>query len=198
MKHKFFLPALCLAVGLSVNGAMAQQTYEGSVNATGNYDNGWFFWNEVHTHEVTLEPGRGRFSIDDLGIGDNMVITLVNPSDLPMRFETVQRLGQEKRWVVPPKSTMNVNYIHTNPVNDEVKFFVTAEPSAAAAAMNQPDPTLQALDEIRNNQQQIISQNQAILSEQQRMAQQGSQENQVIQAQQPTVIESRSAVRGFW
>lgn len=206
MKRNYLLPALCLTLGLSVNAAMAQQVgadanvqvqpYSGNITATGDYDNGWLFWNEVEAAEITLEPGRGQISMDDLGIGDNVVLTLVNPTDLPLRFETTQRLGSEKVWIVPAKSTKVVNYVHTNPVNDEVKYFVTVDPSAAVAAMNQPDPTRAALNDLRSQQQQLLSQQQQIMSEQQRMA--TMMQNQ----QQPVAstgrVESRSAVRGYW
>ncbi len=208
MKRQYLLPALCLTLGLSVNAAKAQQVgadantqtkvdpYIGNVNATGQYDNGWLFWNEARPTSITLEPGRGQISMDHLSVGDNVVLTLVNPTDLPMRFETTQRLGSEKVWMVPAKSSKVVTYVHTNPVNDEVKYFVTVDPASAVAAMNQPDPTKTALDELRTQQEELLSQQQQMMSEQQRMA--AMMEEQQRMAAEKAKVESRSAVRGYW
>lgn len=96
---------------------------------TGPAVSGW----GVRQKTLVLEPGQGQFSIDNLGVGNQLVMTLINPTDTPLVFETTQRLGQEKSWTIPAHSQRCVSMRYTHPFSDEVKFLVSQEPGYAMA-----------------------------------------------------------------
>ncbi len=106
----------------------------GQVQSTGiaaeTQKEGWAPWGERYK-TLTLTPGPGQFSIDRLGPMNKVALTLVNPTDVPLRFETTQRLGKEQSVVVPPHGQQQLTYSYNNPVSDEVKFLVYEEPSNA-------------------------------------------------------------------
>ncbi|HEY9745353.1 MAG TPA: hypothetical protein V6C99_03960 [Oculatellaceae cyanobacterium] len=89
-------------------------------------------WNVRHK-TLTLHPGQGQFSIDNLGPWNTLVLNLINPTDEPLVFETTQRLGKEQSWVIPAHSERTVSYTYTNFFSDEVKFLVYQEPGYAMA-----------------------------------------------------------------
>lgn len=82
------------------------------------------------TKSLTMTPGAGQFSADHLHVGRQVVITLYNPNDYAMRFDTSQRLGKDYSWVVPANSQRTVSFRYWNPVSDEVKFLQYQDPSS--------------------------------------------------------------------
>lgn len=100
-------------------------------------------WN-TKQKTLVLQRGYGQFSVKQrIGIGpwDRLVMTLINPTDLPLKFETTQRTGVEKSWVVPAHSERCVSMHYTKLFSDEVKFLVTEEPSHALARVGEAQCT---------------------------------------------------------
>jgi hypothetical protein len=116
--------------------------------------------------------------MDRLGLGGKVNLTLVNPTDVPMRFDTVRRTGKEFSWVIPPHCQREVSYRNWNPFTDEVRFMVYQDPADATAA-NDLAPVV-VVPTIR--QQEAVVTAPPIMT-------------QVVPPAQPT---RRSAVRGFW
>jgi hypothetical protein len=88
-------------------------------------------WAEIFQKTIIMSPGAGDLVIEDLGVGDTLVLTLVNPSSQPLIFETTQRIGDEARWSVPPNSQITVQFPYTRPFDDDVEFVVRGtEPGA--------------------------------------------------------------------
>jgi hypothetical protein len=129
---------------------------------------------------LTTSPGSGEISLDRLGFGNKLTLTLVNPTDVPMRFDTVRRVGRELSWVVPPHSQRVVSYRYWNPVSDEVRFMVYQDPADAIAA-----------NTLRGQQTAVeptIQQQQAVVTPPPTMT-------QVVPPPQPS---GSAAVRGYW
>lgn len=195
MKKIFSAGLLTVAatVGMTA-GAMAQtavethttvQTNSAQTGLSGQVQaSTWPADAEVKT--ITLEPGHGQFSIDSLALGDTVVINLVNPTANPLRFETVQRIGQEYSWIVAPHSQQSVSFVYTHPFSDEVKFLVYQEPSNAIAQINS----------LRT--QQTASSSQIQTMPQSGVSSMGATADTSVQSQQTNVYESRSTVRGYW
>lgn len=101
----------------------------GQVSQAQTTSSGW----NVRQKTLVLEPGQGQFSIDNLGPWNKLELTLINPTDTPLVFETTQRLGKEQSFTVPAHSQRVVSYRYTNPFSDEVKFLVSQEPGYAMA-----------------------------------------------------------------
>lgn len=189
MKKAAVLATLAL-LSLGAQSAMAQSyapVYTGNVQADVAPAQP-AFWGDVETKTLVMEPGRGQFSLDNVGMGDVVQLTLVNTSNLPMRFETTQRLGREHEWIVPARSTKIVSYRFNNPVNDEVKFMVSADPTAALALQaQQMAPVASSVTTTTQTSETFV------------------QPAPVVTPYQPapvatgrTVTESRATVRGFW
>jgi hypothetical protein len=100
-----------------------------SGQVSSNNTSGW----NVRQKTLVLEPGQGQFSIDNLGAWNRVVLTLINPTDTPLVFETTQRVGKEQSWTIPAHSQQVVSYRYNNPFSDEVKFLVSQEPGYAMA-----------------------------------------------------------------
>lgn len=79
---------------------------------------------EIFHRTITLGPGAGQFTIEDLGVGDTMVLTLVNPTNQPLMFSTTQQIGGQQEWVIPPNSQQTVEFNYTVPFDDDVEFVV--------------------------------------------------------------------------
>lgn len=154
---------------------------------TNDFGGGATFLNKVVYKDLTLEPGAGQFGYDHLALGDRLVLTLINPTNNPLRFETSQRLGAEQAIVVPAHSQQTISYIYTNPVSDEVKFLVYQEPSSAVAANTDYFNQQQAAAAIPT-----VTQSQSSVS-----SDMSSQVNTSASSSQ-NVTQSRSTVRGFW
>lgn len=101
----------------------------GTVSQGQTTSSGW----GVREKTLVLAPGQGQFSIDNLGLFNRLDLTLINPTDEPLKFETTQRLGEEKSWVIPAHSEQVVSMRYTHPFSDEVKFLVSQEPGYAMA-----------------------------------------------------------------
>jgi hypothetical protein len=113
---------------------MQQPRYplSGQVQAQANGSGqGTMFWNKEIIKTVTLEPGFNQMSLDHLHWGDRISLTLVNPTNVPLQFETVQRWGTQRAVVVPPHSQQFLSYTHSRPFTHEEKFNVMGEPNAA-------------------------------------------------------------------
>jgi hypothetical protein len=87
----------------------------------------------VRQKTIVMEPGQGQVSIDNLGLWNKLYLTLINPTDEPLVFETTQRIGKEKSWTVAPHSQRCVSMRYTHPFSDEVKFRISQEPGYAMA-----------------------------------------------------------------
>lgn len=81
-------------------------------------------WAEIFHRTITLGPGAGNFAIGDLGVGDSVVLTLVNPTNRPLVFETTENIGNNKSWTVPANGRVTVDYTYTKPFDDDVEFVV--------------------------------------------------------------------------
>lgn len=79
---------------------------------------------EIFQKQLILGPGAGEFVIEDLGVGDTMVLTLINPTNQPLVFETNQNLGNNNSWTVPANSRITVDYTYTKLFDDDVEFTV--------------------------------------------------------------------------
>lgn len=97
---------------------------------------------EIFHRTLILGPGAGEFTVGDLGIGDTMVLTLVNPTNQPLTFETTQNLGNEKSWTVQPNSSRIVEFTYARPFDDDVEFVVRgpAGPPIATGTMIRLQP----------------------------------------------------------
>lgn len=106
MKTKTLLTGL-LTLAMTVTlttGAMAQEQFQGT---------------------VTLGPNMvGEFVIEDLGVGDEVILTLVNPTNQPLTFSTTEQLGEEASWTVPANSQRTVSFTYNRPFDDDVEFLV--------------------------------------------------------------------------
>lgn len=90
---------------------------------------------EIFERTLILGPGAGQFAIEDLGVGDSMVLNLVNPTNQPLVFETTENLGNQKTWTVPANSSIVVDFTYTRPFDDDIEFVVKpTAPGAAAIA----------------------------------------------------------------
>lgn len=135
------------------------------------------------TKSMTMTPGAGTFSADHLRFGRQVAITLYNPNAYPMRFDTVQRIGKEYSWIVPPNSSRTVAFRYFNPVSDEVRFLSYQDPDSlqiSQGTVNQP----QAAATEPAEEPAASAENQPAQPE--------------AQAQEPSQTESKSAVRGYW
>ncbi len=175
--------ALLLLGGVSSVPAMAQSGLSGQVDEEYYVGQSGRLWGDSVHRTITLEPGRFVFSNDNLGINDRVVLTLVNPTDQPLRFETVKRLGAEQAITVPPRSTRVISFLYNRPVSDEVEYIVMVDPSAATVALEAPPvdaiptPTAEAVPPHTTTTVTVIT-----------------PEPQVIEVP----VERRSAVRGYW
>ncbi len=79
---------------------------------------------EIFQRSLTLDQGAGQFTVSDLGVGDTLVLRLVNPTNRALTFETTQNLGNQKSWLVPANSTATVEFVYTRPFDDDVEFVV--------------------------------------------------------------------------
>ncbi len=79
---------------------------------------------DVFRRTITIQPGMGRIVVDDLDLGDTMVLTLVNPTNQELTFETTDRLGDEMVWTIPARSQRTVVYEHNQPFSDDVNYRV--------------------------------------------------------------------------
>jgi hypothetical protein len=79
---------------------------------------------ETFQQSILLNQGAGKFNIGDLGIGDDVVLNLVNPTNQPLTFRTTENLGNEQCWTVPPNSSRVVSFAYTRPFDDDVEFVV--------------------------------------------------------------------------
>jgi hypothetical protein len=100
-------------------------------NVTYGNDKGAMFWNKEVEKTITMEPGFNTYSLDRIHWGDRVSLTLVNPTDKPLQFETVQRWGKPYATVVPPHSSQYLSFIHSRPFTKEERFNVMAEPTTA-------------------------------------------------------------------
>ncbi len=92
---------------------------------------------EIFQKTITLGPGAGVFTMEDLGIGDTVTLTLVNPTNQPLVFETTENIGNNKSWTVAPNSQVVVDYTYTKPFDDDVEFVVKQAGSPDAPAVAQ-------------------------------------------------------------
>ncbi len=108
-------------------------------------------WAEIFQRTVILSPGAGNVTIEDLGVGDTLALTLVNPTNQPLMFETTQPLGavgQETSWTVPPNSSITVDLTYTRPFDDDVEFVVRGtQPGAPVIARGVMIPAGQGVQE---------------------------------------------------
>ena len=193
MKKAAILASLAL-LSLGAQSAMAQSyapVYTGNVQADVAPVQP-AFWGDVETKTLVMEPGRGQFTLDKVGMGDTVQLTLVNTSNLPMRFETTQRLGREHEWVVPAHSSKIVSYRFNNPLNDEVKFMVSADPTAALALQAQ-----QMTAPVATNYTTTTTRTSETFVQPAPVVAPAPFEPAPV-ATERTVTESRATVRGFW
>lgn len=130
---------------------------------------------------ITLEPGEGQFTSDSLNYVDTVMLTLVNPTNVPMRFETTQRWGKELKTVVPANSQQVVSFPFRRPFSDEVKYTVFEEPQSSLnrISYNLTQGTAQATEPTITEVQTVTETTVPTMPE-----------------VQPT--QGRSAVRGYW
>jgi hypothetical protein len=140
-------------------------------------------WGNVESKTLTLEPGRGQISLDNVGINDAVQLTLINPTNTPMHFETTKRLGQEVSLVVPPNSQSVVSFRFNKPLSDEVEFLVYQDPSAAIAQAEANIAAAQMPAQTATTVEQQTTQTSSTI--------------EPAQPQQPPV-QQQSTVRGFW
>lgn len=81
---------------------------------------------EIFQRTILMGPGAGQFAIGDLGVGDTVVLTLVNPTNQPLTFETTQNIANQKNWTVAPNSQQTVEFTYTKPFDDDVEFAITS------------------------------------------------------------------------
>lgn len=140
------------------------------------------------TKSLTMTPGPGTFSADHLRYGRQVAITLYNPNSYPMRFDTVQRIGKEYSWVIPPKSSRTVAFRYFNPVSDEVRFLSYQDPASLMISQGSVTQPTTASEQTTTPATATESQPEP-----------SPQYTQVeTQAQEPTQTQSQSAVRGYW
>jgi hypothetical protein len=170
-------------------------------NLSGNVENevtsegGWLWLGSVEKTVNMTEPIAGQFTHDDLAVGRRLILTLVNPTDNPMQFETSQRIGQEYSWVVQPQSQKRVSFIYTKPFSDEVKFLVSdlGIPPATVTMRRQAEALAAQGATIQSQQTTISSQQGTIQSQASAL-----QNSNMRSATEPSMVESQSAVRGYW
>lgn len=73
---------------------------------------------------IMMGPGAREFTIRDLGVNDSVMLTLVNPTNCPLVFETSEALGPQNRWTVPPNSRQSVTFQYTHPYTSDVVFTI--------------------------------------------------------------------------
>lgn len=153
-------------------------------------------WPGAVTKSLTMTPGPGQFSADHLHFGRQVVITLYNPNEYPMRFDTTQRLGKDYSWVIPANSQRTVAFRYWNPVSDEVKFLSYQDPSSlvisqgsvkqpetTAAMIGPPAPAVSAAVPVYPQPPSYTPAPPEVIGP---------------QPQQPATGQGRSAVRGYW
>jgi hypothetical protein len=78
----------------------------------------------VLERSIELGPGASSFRLENVGLGDQVILTLVNPTNTPLTFQTTERLGPEMAWVIPPNSSRTITYTHNQPFQRDVGFMV--------------------------------------------------------------------------
>jgi len=177
-----------LASGQSLSGQVSQEQQEMVPQDK--------FWPGAITKYMTMTPGSGQFSADHLRFGRQVVITLYNPNNYPMRFDTTQRLGKDYSWVIPANSQRTVSFRYWNPVSDEVKFLTYQDPSSlvvtqgsvkqpesSTALIGPPAPSVSAGAPVYP---QVPSYTPSITPAPEQVG------------PQPSGSQGRSAVRGYW
>lgn len=145
---------------------------------------------EIFQRTITLAPGGGNFAIGDLGIGDEVVLTLVNPTNKPLTFETTENIGNEKSWLVPANNKVTVNFKYTKPFDDDVEFVVKDLSSTnAEVARGTFIPAHMGERTTSYQQQTTVRQNQTTTPMQPTVRETGST---------MTETETQQNVRGFW
>ncbi len=81
--------------------------------------------------------GAGEFVVDDLDVGDTLILTLVNPTNKPLQFETTENVFNQKSFVVPANSQRVVTFNYTKPFSDDVTYVIReVAPSNVEVARN--------------------------------------------------------------
>ena len=96
---------------------------------------------------IIMGPGAGNFQIGNLGMNDTLVLTLVNPTDVPLTFQTTQQLGPEKSWTIAPRSQSTISYNYEQAFSNDVSFLVT-QPSGAVVAQGVLIPAGQGVYQV--------------------------------------------------
>lgn len=169
---------------------------QSSANLSGQVSSTGIFGQADEEKILTLTPGRGVFSIDSLAVGDRITMTLVNPTGVPLRFDTVQRLGQDYSWLVPANSQQTVSFIYTQPFSDEVKFQVYQDPMNAVAANTALSQQAVAASSMQQSQvtSSSVIEHENIQSTYSSVPASSTASSSVSQQQETR----RSTVRGYW
>ncbi len=129
----------------------------------------------VFHRTITLRPGMGQVTFDNVNVGDTLMLTLINPTDTPLAFETTERLGTEQRVVIPPNSQRTIAYEYTQWFNNDVRYMV----------MEQPTGT-------------VISQGVLVPAQQQAVRQQPPYVSPLPVHVAPAPPPARQTIRGYW
>ena len=176
----FDLPALTIRPNTNVDAGRI---------STDNEDGGQVI--DSFRRTITLgSNSTGNFQIDDLGIGDKVELTLVNPTAQPLTFRTNAMLGPERSWVIPANSQRQVSFTYDRPFSDEVSFDILGANqsvvshgvlfnSTAASATSSSSSSMTSATSIQQSSQSTTT-------------------TTAEQEQTAPVDENSSTVRGFW
>lgn len=82
----------------------------------------------IFRHTMTLAPNTpgGELEFSGLDTGDEVILTLINPTNQPLRFETTERLGGEASWIIPANSQRVISFTYDQPFQNDVEYIVSS------------------------------------------------------------------------
>lgn len=80
---------------------------------------------DVYKRTVWLkEGGKGSLDLEQIDIGDEVLLTLKNPSNRPLVFEANALLGINRQYTVQPNDTRMIRFNYTRPSVSVVEYQV--------------------------------------------------------------------------
>lgn len=162
------------ALGLALSLGLASNAFAEDVSATIRLD----------------QAGQmGQAALPGVNIGDEVTLTLINPTNQPLQFHTDEAIGPEESWLVPANSQRVITFTYTQPFSDDMEYHVV-DPMGNTVSQG----LLLDLRETGEDIQQAVTGNDTqtdpnVLS---------SPSPTPVDTQAGTQVEQEATVRGYW